>query len=75
MRKIKIIGGGLSGLSAAITLAREGFEVDIYEIHEDVGKRFHGDIEGLENWSEKEDILKEFGKMNIGSISFRPISS
>ncbi len=29
--KIAIIGGGIGGLSAALQLLREGFDVDIYE--------------------------------------------
>lgn len=63
--RIKISGAGLSGLSAAITLAKAGLKVDVYEKNNDVGKRFHGDLEGLENWSEKVDILDELHKMNI----------
>lgn len=69
MKRIKILGAGLSGLVAGINLARNGYEVDIYERNEDVGMRFNGDVQGLENWSEKKDILEELREMNI-EISF-----
>lgn len=65
MEKIKVLGGGLSGLTAALNLAKEGYEVDVYEKNKDVGMRFRGDLQGLENWSEKKDVLKELGEMNI----------
>jgi len=65
MKRIKILGAGLSGLTAAINLAKKGYKVDVYEKNEDVGMRFHGDIQGLENWSKKKDILKELKEMNI----------
>jgi len=69
MKRITILGAGLSGLTAAINLARKGYEVDVYERNEDVGVRFNGDMQGLENWSEKKDILEELKEMNI-EISF-----
>jgi hypothetical protein len=65
MKRIRILGAGLSGLTAAINLAKEGYQVDVFEKNEDVGMRFHGDIQGLENWSQKKDVLKELKKMNI----------
>jgi flavin-dependent dehydrogenase len=65
MNRIRILGSGPSGLSAAITLAQAGCAVDVYEIRDDVGMRFHGDLQGLENWSKKEDILQELGHMNV----------
>ncbi|HML05785.1 MAG TPA: NAD(P)-binding protein [Methanobacterium sp.] len=65
MKGIKISGAGPSGLSAAINLAKAGYEVDVYERNKDVGGRFYGDLQGLENWSKKEDILDEFKKMNL----------
>jgi flavin-dependent dehydrogenase len=61
---VNIAGAGPAGLTAAIVLARQGRKVRVYEKHPDVGHRFHGDFEGLENWSSKEDItelLKEVG--------------
>ena len=69
MTGIRILGAGLSGLTAAINLAKKGYEVDVYEKNEDVGMRFHGDLQGLENWSKKKDILEELKEMNI-NISF-----
>src|SRR5208337_3327117 len=51
--------------TAAINLAKRGYRVDVYERREDVGMRFHGDVQGLENWSEKEDILEQLRGMNI----------
>jgi flavin-dependent dehydrogenase len=65
MNSYSILGAGPSGLSAAITLAKEGFQVDVYEKNTDVGGRFKGDLQGLENWSEKEDVLLTLSKMNI----------
>ncbi len=65
MKNIKILGGGLSGLSAAINLAKAGYDVDVFEKRSDCGKRFHGDLEGLENWSSKVDVVREFVSMNI----------
>jgi flavin-dependent dehydrogenase len=37
MKQVTIVGAGLSGLTAAITLAREGWEVDIIERRDGVG--------------------------------------
>lgn len=65
MKKIKIMGAGLSGLSAAINLARVDYTVDVFEKRGDCGKRFLGDLEGLENWSSQIDILHEIKSMNI----------
>jgi flavin-dependent dehydrogenase len=70
MNNIKISGAGPAGLTAAINLAKAGYEVDVYERNKDVGQRFYGDLQGLENWSKREDILDEFKKMNI-DINFQ----
>lgn len=39
MKKLAIIGGGASGLMAAITAASSGISVDIFEQNSDVGKK------------------------------------
>jgi flavin-dependent dehydrogenase len=65
MERIRILGAGVSGLTAAITLAKAGYEVEVYEKNRDVGMRFHGDLEGLENWSEKKDVVEEIREMGI----------
>jgi flavin-dependent dehydrogenase len=62
---IKIVGAGPSGLTAAINLAMAGYKVDVFEKRSDTGKRFHGDLQGLENWSDEEDILEQLGRMNL----------
>ncbi|MGZ7134729.1 MAG: NAD(P)/FAD-dependent oxidoreductase [Methanobacterium sp.] len=69
MNKIKISGAGPAGLSAAISLAKDGYEVDVYERNKEGSGRFNGDIQGLENWSKKENVIDEFQKMNI-NINF-----
>lgn len=70
MKKIKILGAGISGLSAAINLSKANYEVDIFEKNPDCGMRFHGDLQGLENWSSKEDVLDTLKKMHI-DLNFR----
>jgi len=76
MRRVTILGAGPAGLSAAINLAREGFQISVYERNQDVGKRFKGDFQGLENWTVNEDILKSFKKMNIKfNFDYTPFKS
>ncbi len=56
-KKIKILGAGISGLTSAIVLSKAGYNVEVYERNDDVGKRFDGDFQGLMNWVFEEDIL------------------
>ncbi|MBI4685370.1 MAG: NAD(P)/FAD-dependent oxidoreductase [Nitrospirae bacterium] len=62
---IKILGAGPSGLTTAINLAQNDYKVIIYEKNPDVGMRFHGDFQGLENWSSKEDVLTSVKNMSL----------
>ena len=60
----RILGAGPAGLSAAITAAQAGTRVEVYDIKEACGERFHGDFQCLENWSEDRsflDIVREWG--------------
>jgi flavin-dependent dehydrogenase len=66
---INILGAGPSGLAAAIGLARAGREVHVYERYETVGKRFQGDLQGLENWSLKQNVLEQIQSFGI-AINF-----
>lgn len=63
--KVEIVGAGPSGLAAAITLRKAGYGVTVYEQHDEVGHRFHGDFQGIENWSRKDDALEQLKGMGI----------
>lgn len=65
MKPVIIAGSGPAGLTAAINLARAGKRVRVFERHSDSGKRFYGDIQGLENWSEQGDVLERLGQMGL----------
>lgn len=62
---VSIIGAGPSGLACAIVLARAGYSVIVHEARSHAGRRFHGDFQGLENWSCEEDILQELTRSGI----------
>ncbi len=64
-RTIKILGAGPSGLTASINLARAGYNVEVYEKNKTVGKRFSGCFQILENYTEKEELLDAFNRMNV----------
>ena len=48
---IKILGGGLAGLTAAITLKHRGYDPIVYEKQQACGLSRHGDFEGFETWN------------------------
>jgi len=64
-RTITIVGAGPSGLTASINLAKAGYNVEVYEKNKTVGKRFSGCFQILENYTEKEELLDAFNRMNI----------
>lgn len=74
-KEINILGAGISGLACAIILRRNGYNVNVYEKNGYVGKRFNEDWQGLENWSEKIDILKQIESYGIDlSFEYEPSS-
>lgn len=64
---IQIGGAGPAGLAAAITLARAGRRVLVHELQGDVGHRFDGDFQGLENWSAQHDALDLLREVGLGT--------
>jgi len=64
-KTIKIAGAGISGLTAAINLARADYSVEVYDAADDSGQRFNGDFQGIENWSYEQDTLDFLKDINI----------
>jgi len=61
----EVVGAGPAGLAAAITLAQAGRHVVVHEAQQEVGHRFGGDLQGLENWSTKGDVLDAFRAVDV----------
>lgn len=62
---IQISGAGPAGLAAALTAADAGVATTVFERSADVGARFHGDFQGLENWTTEGDVLDELAAIGI----------
>jgi phytoene dehydrogenase-like protein len=45
---VPIVGGGLSGLAAALAVVHRGGRAHVFERRLEVGARFHGDFRGPE---------------------------
>lgn len=61
---IRILGGGISGLTAAINLKRTGFDVEVHERKNYCGKQTK-DFQFLENWTSNKDALDTLKAMHI----------
>ncbi len=64
-KELHVAGAGPAGLAAAITGAMAGVRTIVYERGADVGTRFHGDFQGLENWSTEKDVLEELAGFGV----------
>lgn len=62
---VHIVGAGPAGLAAALTVALAGARAIVHEQRSDVGGRFHGDLQGIENWTTPGDALDEFASIGI----------
>ncbi|MBE9581578.1 MAG: NAD(P)/FAD-dependent oxidoreductase [Proteobacteria bacterium] len=75
-KEINILGAGISGLSCAIILQRNGYAVNVYEKKSGVGTRFNDDWQGIENFSEDINVLKQIESYGIdASFEYEPINS
>jgi len=48
-----------------MAVTKTGQHALVYEKHEDVGTRFHGDFQGLENWTTRGDVLEELATLGV----------
>ncbi len=71
LKTIRIAGAGPAGLCAAINLAKAGFSVEVHEREKDVGARWAGSFQCLENYSRKEGILESLEKIGIETTFYR----
>lgn len=63
--RVHIVGAGPAGLAAALTVAKAGRKAVVSEQRADVGRRFHGDFQGMENWTTRGDVLDELRETGI----------
>lgn len=60
-----VAGAGPAGLASAITLAGAGRRVIVHEAQHEIGYRFQGDLQGLANWTTRQDVLAEFDALGL----------
>lgn len=73
MKTIKILGAGISGLSAGIVLAKAGYLVKIYEKRSRIGGFFKKDVHILRNYSYDYDVIEKYKELGIKISNFHPI--
>jgi flavin-dependent dehydrogenase len=62
---VRIAGGGISGLATAVLLARDGFDVEVFDHHRGGGGRFAGGWQVLENGTVERDALGELRGLGL----------
>lgn len=62
---ITVSGAGPAGLAAALAVQKLGGHACVHERRGSVGSRFHGDFQGLENWTTQRDVLEELESLGI----------
>lgn len=69
-KTVDVIGAGPAGLVAALNLAKAGIDVTLHEAAPSVGHRFHGDFQGIENWTTQTDVRDFLKRINV-DVNFR----
>jgi len=73
--RVRIVGGGLSGLTTAIQLARRGVGVDVFERRGARGMAPGPRCDAVENWTTTDDLGALLPDWGIGAEPFRPATS
>lgn len=72
-KAIKILGAGVSGLTAAIILSKYNYNVEIYEKRPHVGSFFEKDIHSFRNYLYKYDIIDKYNELGIEVPNVYPV--
>jgi len=64
-KKIKILGAGISGMVAGNILAKNGYEVEIFEKRSRIGSFFKKDVHSLRNYCYNYDVIRKYKKLGI----------
>ncbi len=68
-----VVGAGPSGLAAAVTFGATGRAVRVLERHDTVGHRYGDGLQGLENWSARDDVLQRLHRIGLRTdFAYRP---
>jgi len=65
MRKVVILGAGISGLTSAITLAKNNIDVEVYEIGERPKPMFNVAINAFRNYGREFGVIKKISKIGV----------
>lgn len=71
--KVKIFGAGLSGLTAAINLAKAGYKIEVHEKCSNIGEHYKENPQLLPNWFSNNDVIDEFKECGIDLHHLTPI--
>ncbi|MCX6764181.1 MAG: UbiA family prenyltransferase [Candidatus Nealsonbacteria bacterium] len=72
-KKINILGAGISGLVSGIVLAKNGYQVEIFEKRSRVGSFFEKDIHSLRNYSYDYDVIEKYKELGIEISNIYPV--
>ncbi|MGB9773034.1 MAG: hypothetical protein ACP5JH_03205 [Bacteroidota bacterium] len=67
---VHIVGAGPASIVAALNLVKNGYKPIIHEQNSNVGMRFNGDFQGIENWSTREDALSFLSSIGV-KVNFK----
>ena len=71
---VSIVGAGVSGLAAGITLAKSDIPVEIYEQHSAVGMGTGHNIMAIRNYGLGYDQIKKLNELGIKLQFVKPIN-
>ena len=70
---IKIIGAGMSGLAAGITLSLNGHNTTVFEQHSKIGMGCGHNVMAIRNYGLPYDQMEKFNKMHLKLRDVKPI--
>jgi len=72
-KEIKILGAGIAGLTAGIILAKNGYNVKIFEKRPNIGSYFEKDVHSIRNYLNNYDVLEKYKSIGITLKHAQPI--